>query len=183
MPKSLQDQFAGLGLVDSKKAKKLDREKRQEKRKSRKGQGNGEAQPSPEAEQARAERERKAAEERERVAAARAEREAAERAERVRQIITSNRLKRERADSDVAYNFVDERTVGTLYVPPAVRERLARGALVIVRLGDGHEIVPAETADRLEALDASVIIRRSERPGAAEEADYADFPIPEDLDW
>lgn len=66
-----------------------------------------------------------------------------------------------------------------------LRDQLIRGQLVIVRSGNGHELVPVAAAERIRDRDADVIVVWN-TPAAdlpAEDDPYKDFPIPDDLMW
>ena len=100
--------------------------------------------------------------------------------EQAKLIIEQRRLPRDQGDC--AYHFVDGKKVRKLYVTAAQRDRLASGEMVLVRHGAGFEVVEARVAEKIMTLDPRLCLPR---PGRAEEADpeYADHPIPDDLDW
>jgi len=189
LAESLQDQLRRLGLVDEKKVKAAKRDaqtKRRKKARVAKQQGRGARAPSrqtePESRQAartvlstRAERDRA----RER-ARRRSEERAALRAQ-IRQIVA--RRKKDRSAGEITFNFIDGKKVRSLYVTAEQRDSLARGAFDIVRMGEGFEIVDAEVAARLQALDPKIVVPRPASRLDAEEAAYAEHRIPDDLDW
>ena len=100
--------------------------------------------------------------------------------EQAKLIIEQRRLPRDQGDC--AYHFVDGKKVRKLYVTAAQRDSLASGEMVLVRHGAGFEVVEARVAEKIMTLDPRLCLPR---PGRAEEADpeYADHPIPDDLDW
>lgn len=100
--------------------------------------------------------------------------------EQAKLIIEQRRLPRDQGDC--AYHFVDGKKVRKLYVTAAQRDSLASGEMVLVRHGAGFEVVEARVAEKIMMLDPRLCLPR---PGRAEEADpeYADHPIPDDLDW
>jgi hypothetical protein len=86
---------------------------------------------------------------------------------------------------DIAYNFADHGIIKKLYVSARLRDQLIRGQLVIVRAGNGYELVPVACAERIRARDGDVIVvwntPAADQP--AEDDPYKDFPIPDDLMW
>jgi len=108
----------------------------------------------------------------------------------VRQIIESNRVKRE---GESEYRFNDGTRIRTLLVNETLRRQLAAGSLVIVRLGEGVELVPRPAADKIRERDASAIVvdngkdrGASTEPStgnADDDAYYAQFQVPDDLIW
>jgi uncharacterized protein YaiL (DUF2058 family) len=177
------------GLVDEAKVKAVEQSERQDKRrKSRKGKQKAkgtrraEAKATPDSRaaaaaslKARAEKDRDHA----RAMALKAEKRALKL--QVAEIV--DRRKQPRKDGEIAYHFVDGKKVKHLYVTASQRDGLSTGRLDIVRHGNGHEVVEAEIAEKLRALDPSVVVPRRERSVEEEEAAYADHPIPDDLDW
>lgn len=104
----------------------------------------------------------------------------------VRQIIETNKVKRE---GESEYRFNDGSVIRTLLVNAVLRRQLASGALVIVRHGDRFELLPRAAADKVRERDASVIVLDNAQPGAAPSTDsdddayYAQFQVPDDLVW
>lgn len=105
----------------------------------------------------------------------------------VRQIIETNKVKRE---GESEYRFNDGSVIRTLLVNAALRRQLASGALVIVRHGDGFELLPRAAADKVRERDASVIVLDNAQPSAEpstgnsdDDAYYARFQVPDDLIW
>lgn len=177
MGKSLADQLLGAGLVDGKKARKLQKEKRQ--------QGKGRAADSgPDRARLQEQQAAQAEKDRELNRQRKAEAEAHERQAQVRQLLETHRI---RSGGDIRFQFADprDRRIRQLYVSHDVRERLAKGLLAICATKDGYCIVPSETADRVAGRDPTAVMFRvdpaEERPD--EDDPYRDFPIPDDIDW
>lgn len=100
----------------------------------------------------------------------------------VRQLVESNRVPRN--DGELGYNFQDGTVIKTIYVPEAVRDKLARGQLAIVRFDDGYEVIPSEVAEKIMLRDNTCIVGHT--TNAAEHRDddpYADYQVPDDLMW
>lgn len=100
----------------------------------------------------------------------------------IRQLIETNRVAR--GDGDVAYHFEDNRKVKQLYVTADLRKKIINGQVAIVRLGDKYELVPKPVAEKIAQRDANfVVVCNSPDQGSAEEDEYADFKVPDDLMW
>ncbi|MHA6203380.1 DUF2058 domain-containing protein [Dyella soli] len=127
----------------------------------------------------RAERDRALAAERNAQAHAR------EIAAQVRQIIESNKVRRE---GEISYRFSDGEKIHSVLVNEALRTQLAKGVLVIVRAGDGHELLPRAAADKIRERDAAVIVLdhgqpAQSTPASDDDAFYSQFKVPDDLIW
>ena len=178
MGNSLQDQLLKAGLVDKQRVKQV----RSSKRKKNKQIGN-KGKPDDDgrqraqqvaAEKARRDREldRKRQEEAQRKAEA----------NELRQLIHANRIPR--GEGDVAYSFLDGDSIKRIYVTGDQQRKLARGSLAIVRQDTGYELVLPETATRIRARDERLLVLLNQ-PGTdgAEDEDYADYRVPDDLMW
>ncbi|GAB2503367.1 DUF2058 domain-containing protein [Microbulbifer agarilyticus] len=179
---SLQDQLLKAGLVDSKKAKKIGKEKRKQNKVAK---STGQAQVDEAklaAEQARAE---KVAKDRE----LNAQREAAAQqkaiAAQIKQLIERNKQpKGAKGDNDVAYHFTFEKKVKKIYVSSAVQEHLTAGRLLIVGEGEHFELVPRVIADKIAERNADMVVQPPEQSAPVDEDDpYAGYEIPDDLMW
>jgi uncharacterized protein YaiL (DUF2058 family) len=175
---SLQDQLLKAGLVDEQRAKQV----RSSKRKKGKQTG-GKVRPGDEdrrrAQQAAAEKARADAElNRRRQEETRRKAEANE----LRQLIHSNRIPR--GEGDVAYSFLDGGSVKRIYVTAAQQAKLAKGTMAVVRQDTGYELLVPEVAERVRARDESLIVVMN-KPGGdgAEDDEYADYKVPDDLMW
>ncbi len=177
---SLQDQLLKSGLVDSKKVKQANKEKRKQQRVARNG---GESPPLDGAKEAAA---RTLAEKTERDRALNAARDAAAQktaiAAQIRQMVEQNR--QPRGDGDIAHNFVYGKTIKKLYVSAAVHEHLAAGRLMIVCSRDQFDLVPRVIAEKIAERDPAAVIQPPTATAAPDEDDpYADYQIPDDLMW
>jgi len=176
---SLQDQLLKAGLIDGKKAKQIDKEKRKQQKVARKSTQPVVDEVKTAAEKARAD---KAARDR----ALNAEREAAAQqkaiAAQIKQLVANN--KQPKGNGDVAYNFTFDRKIKTIYVTEAVRDHLAAGRLVIVGLDELFELVPRVIADKIAERNADIVVQPAADSAAVDEDDpYADYQIPDDLMW
>ncbi|MGH1371315.1 MAG: DUF2058 domain-containing protein [Cellvibrionaceae bacterium] len=177
---SLQDQLLKAGLVDAKKAKK----NQKDKRKAAKVQKKSKQEVVDENKlQAQKTREDKAARDRELNAQRQAEAERKAILAQIKQLITINA--QSKGNGDIAYNFTDGKQIKKLYVNAEVQRLLTRGRLAIVKQGEGYELVPTPVADKIAERDDSFIVSLSEKAAevADEEDPYADYQIPDDLMW
>lgn len=173
----LQEQLLKAGLVKKSKVAEVAREQARQ----RHGKG-GPADPG--AVDAR----RLQAERAERDRAIEAERKAQQRVlelrAQVRQIVDSHRVRR---DGDIPYRFIDG-AVRELLVGDSQRNQLAKGTLVVVRVGESYELIPRAAAEMVYARDGDVVVDhgRTAAPPPAEDSDdawYARFKVPDDLIW
>ncbi|MDQ8036305.1 MAG: DUF2058 domain-containing protein [Pedobacter sp.] len=172
---SLKDQLMKAGLADAKKARKAEHEKRQQARDPNAESAQQIAQKA-QAEKAERDRElnRQRQEEMERKAVA----------AQIRQLIENNRI--DRKGGDISWQFTDARKIKKLYVTKAQQDQLTRGLIGIVRLGDGHELVPAVVAEKIRQRDAEAVVLLNSRKVTEEvgaDDPYADYKIPDDLMW
>ncbi|NBC22614.1 MAG: DUF2058 family protein [Gammaproteobacteria bacterium] len=203
MAGSLKDQLMQAGLVSADRARKLEKEARAEKHAKRqgapkgqpkgKGKRKGEAKPPEpsaltEAQQRARELNREKAE-RDRAqmrAIADKAKEKALRAE-IKQIIEANDQRtKTQSDDDVAFNFVHGKKVKRIYVPAQQREQISRGSLVIVNNDGQYSLLPKKAAEKVRARDPKRILvdndEKPPEPGSDDEY-YAQFQVPDDLDW
>ncbi len=181
MAKSLADQLLSAGLVDKKKVKQAQHEKRKQAKQGRKGDSGQE-----EDVQARLKREREEKAERDRqLNQQRQQAEAAKALQaQVEQIITQGRVQ---TKGEVRFNFTDARLnkIKQLYVSDDIQKQLARGQLAICALKDGYAVVSRETAQKVAERDASAVVFQADPKAEQPDEDdpYKDFQIPDDLMW
>ncbi|KIQ96542.1 DUF2058 domain-containing protein [Lysobacter sp. A03] len=182
MRNPLQDQLLKAGLVKKNKVTQVVREQN----KKRHGKASPNAAPEADAVDAQ----KLLAERVERDRALSAERNAQARANelkaQVRQIVEMHRVKRE---GEIDYRFTDGNAIRSVLVNEALRAQLAKGALVIVRHGDSHELVPRAAAEKIRERDPEAIVldhgRSDDTSSEADENDdfYSQFKVPDDLVW
>lgn len=181
---SLQDQLLKAGLVDKKKAKQTQKDKRKQDKVNRKSK-------QPQVDEAKLAVQQAQAEKAERDRQLNAERDAAAMKKaieaQIRQLIDLNKkakLDNSRAE-ELAYKFTDGTKIKNIYVSAKVQDQLVRGQLAIAKLGEGYELVPAVIAEKIAMRDDSFIVCQNTRTEdvADEEDPYADYQIPDDLMW
>ena len=103
----------------------------------------------------------------------------------IKQLITLNSIDRKRGD--LAYQFADGSKIKKIYLTKTLQDQLAYGIIVLVKLGDGYELVPKQVAEKIAQRDAACILVQntgSTEQAAVEEDDpYANYKIPDDLMW
>lgn len=190
MSNSLRDQLLKAGLVDEKKVKALQQE---ERTKHRRDKGKAKQKPreerraaiapaAPDSRKSAADALRARADKDRDLARARQIKEE-RRALKLQISDIVGRRRHARRDGEIAYNFVDGKKVKHIYVTAQQRDAIGAGRMDIVRHGNGHEVVDADVAAKLRALDPKVVVPRRDGSFKEEEAAYADHPIPDDLDW
>jgi uncharacterized protein len=177
---SLQDQLLKAGLVDAKKAKKNQKDKRKATKVQKKSKQDVVDENKLQAQKTRDE---KAARDRELNAQRQAEAERKAIVAQIKQLIQMN--VQSKGHGDIAYNFTDGKQIKKIYVNAAVQKLLTRGRLAIAKLGEGYELVPTPVADKIAERDDSFIVSVAEVTADTvdEEDPYADYQIPDDLMW
>jgi uncharacterized protein len=179
MRNPLQEQLLKAGLVNKAKAAQVVREQAKKHK--------GKAPAAPSAEQIEAQRLQAAKAEHDRALAA--ERNAQARVNearaQVRQIVEAHKVKRE---GEIAYRFTDGDKIRDVLVNESLRAQLAAGTLVIVRHGEGYELLPRVAADKVYERDAAMVVLdhgRAETGGGndADDEYYKQFEVPDDLVW
>ncbi len=181
MGNSLIDQLKKTGLVDKKMAHKVKHDQyKNKKQKTKKGsaaQLDDAKLLAKKAQTEKVERDRqinlKKKEEAERKAIA----------AQIIQLIETNRV--EDYDGEIVYNFTDNNVIKRLFVSEQIYKHLMSVRLVIVKLGEGYELVPKPVAEKIKQRDADCIINNEQplEPVADGDDPYADYKIPDDLIW
>lgn len=202
MSKSLRDQLVEAGLASASQAKKAKKQvlaeeqarkagrnansKKSGKKASKGAKAAGELPPSS-AQKARQQRSAKA--QRDQELAKQRNQKAAERAKRaqIKQIVTQNDQRSEtKDDSDVAYNFLHNKKIKRIYVPPKQVEALSKGELRIVNNDGRYHLVTAEVAQKIIERDPKWVLNTLQDNTAQDPAMddyYKKFEVPDDLDW
>jgi len=178
---SLQEQLLKAGMVDTKKAKQLEKEKR----KAAKQQPKGKPAVNEAREQARQVLAEKAERDRE---ANRHQREIAEAkaiTAQIKQLINVNCVARD--GGELAYQFTDGSKIKKLYVTNTQQKQLVNGQLAIVKFEGVYSMVPAPVAEKISQRDSAYVLvlnqDGSQDEASIEDDPYADYKIPDDLMW
>ncbi|EIK45377.1 hypothetical protein O59_002055 [Cellvibrio sp. BR] len=179
---SLQDQLLKAGLIDAKKAKQANKEKRKETNVARRSSEEVIDEVKQSAEQARLEKI-----ERDRELNRQRDLELQQKAiaAQIKQLIENHRQSKGAGNGDVEYNFTDGKLIKKMRVSPLVLEQIARGLLAVVKLGEGYELVPRIVADKIAQRDDKfVVVANTKQDNKVDEDDpYKDYVIPDDLMW
>jgi hypothetical protein len=181
MSQTLRDQLLKAGLVSRKQVHQADRQIGQQQFKQSKGRKK-DSQDDLRNQSVRQAQAIKATRDRElnRQKQARAELKARE--AQLKQLVAQHRLPD--IASDDFYNFVDDGKVRRIPADAAVRARIVRGDLCVVRSGPGYVLVPSDAAIRIrECCEKAVINLDSERDNAGIDKYYEEFKVPDDLVW
>jgi uncharacterized protein YaiL (DUF2058 family) len=177
MSMSLREQLLAAGLGTKKQAKEAERQQHREIKNKASKQAEHEKR-MVEARAAKAARDQEINRKRQ---------ENLERKERwaqIKQLIEQHRIAK--PESDEYYNFIDREKVRRFPVDAALRERIVRGEVVIVRCEGRYDVVLPEIAERIrEREPRAVVSLQAKEPAApADENDpYKDYVVPDDLMW
>ena len=198
MSKSLQDQLLGANLIDSKKAKKISKEKRKTKNVQRRNKDTQLTETQAAALKAKQEKL-----ERDALLNKQKNDEAAQKAIAAQVIQMIKQFRLSQTTGDTEYNFTDGKVIKKLRVSNNISTEIIRGRLCIAKLQDQYEIIPRPVAEKIRERDDSAIIVFNKMPSeqkthiqdndaantdthteaTSDEEYYAQFEIPDDLDW
>ncbi|MFI3188927.1 nucleoprotein/polynucleotide-associated enzyme [Crenothrix sp. D3] len=101
----------------------------------------------------------------------------------IKQLIEQNKLPRD--EEGIAYRFINNNKVKTLYVSEIMRTQLINGQLAIVKLGKSYEVVTAEVAKKISERNADSVLVHNEPAANLAQVDdpYSDYAVPDDLMW
>lgn len=175
MAGSLKDQLLKAGLVSQQQVKKAAHEKRKNK--------DGDKQQQAAADAARRAAEQKAERDRELNRQRQEEAERKANAAAIRQLIEANRL--DKTAGEIPYNFTDGTKIRRIYVTAELHAQLLKGTLCLAKLGQRHELVRPDVAEKIRARDPSRIIMPATDTKDTPAADdpYAAYQVPDDLIW
>lgn len=178
---SLQDQLLKAGLIDNKKAKQANKEKRKEQRVARRDKNAVDTE--------KLEREQAAAEKQARDRELNRQREEALQQKaivaQIKQLISNNRQRKRGIGEEVEYHFTDQKRIKKMHVGADINRQLAMGQLAIVKLDDSYELVPRMVADKIAQRDPSFVVALNDtsKQTVDEDDPYKDYQIPDDLMW
>jgi len=180
---SLKDKLLKAGLIDPKKAKQAEKEKRKENNQARRT-GHSEQDEVKAAAQAA----RDAKVERDRELNRQRDQEAEQKAlqAQIRQLVTNHRQAKGAGPGDTEFNFTHHSRIKKMRVSTKVHRQIVLGHLAIVCVGDAYELVPRVVANKIAQRDpAAVLVDNYSAQGAevAEDDPYKDYVIPDDLMW
>ena len=176
---SLQDQLLKAGLVDKKKAHKINKTKNKQVKQKQKNKieitdetklATQQAQTKKVARDRQLNLQRKAEAERKAVAA------------QIRQLVEMNRQTGDEGNID--YSFTDGTLIKRMVVTETQLTQLSNGRLCIIKLDERYELIPTLVAENIRMRDENTQILSNQTTEAPDEDDpYADFQVPDDLMW
>lgn len=175
---ALQAQLLKAGLVDAKKAKKINQQQQHAKK-------TGQDQTDLEIRQslAQAQQEKLAKDQAlNKQKQAEIERKTAE--ANIRQMLTQHQIKD--TQGDTAYQFIDQQKVKKIYISQALYEQIVAGRVWIARLETSHVLLPRALGEKIaqRAPDVIVVNNSLDKAQISDEDDpYAAYVIPDDLMW
>lgn len=185
MGNSLQDQLKNSGLIDDKKAKQLKRAKSKEDKVARKASGKGSA-----VDERKLELDRKKAEQVERDRKLNFDKNAKEQRKaisaQIKQLIQRNSISlgEDGKAGDKKYSFADGSKIKHMWISQQQVNQLSNGQIAIVKDLDKFALVPLVVAEKIAQRDAGAILFKAEKSvEPAADDPYADYQIPDDLDW
>lgn len=100
----------------------------------------------------------------------------------INQLITKNRIERG-DDCDIAYNFEHGGKVNRIYISKEMQQQIAKGKLGIARIEGKYELVPKPVAEKIQLRNEGRVVLFNDVQKTAEDDEYADYQIPDDLIW
>ncbi len=180
---SLADQLLNMGVVDKKKAKKSQHQKRQTDNKNRKAVKSGK---EVKADGMKQELEQAALEKQQRDLDLNKQRDAelASKAlvAEVGQIVQQHIIAIPK-EAELAYNFTHSNKVKKMYITSEQQKELTQGYLAIAIVGEHYALIPDKIAERIESRLPELVIRTQAEEQSNDNDPYADYEIPDDLMW
>lgn len=174
----------GSGLVDKKKAKSIQKEKRNKRKQAGKGQ---EDQDKLE-QQRRVEEQRriKQAKDKELNLIKKQVLEQKAILAQVKQLIETNKI--ERQTGEIGFQFADNKKIKKIFVNEEQHRHLSNGLLAIVKLDEEYILIPCTVAQKIAQRDMTSLVYLSTKTGVDEDEEhnddpYKDYVIPDDLMW
>jgi len=180
---SLADQLLNVGVVDKKKAKKSQHQKRKTENNNRKAVKSGKHVDTDTMQQ---QIEQAARDKQQRDLELNKQRDAEQASKalvaEVGQIAQQHKVAIPK-EAEVAYNFTYNNKVKKLYITSEQQKELTQGYLAIAVTGETYTLIPDKIAARIENRLPELVIRTQVEQETDENDPYADYQIPDDLMW
>ena len=99
----------------------------------------------------------------------------------IHQIVAMNRVEER---GDIEHRFPDGSTITTMRLTDMQRRAVINGVLAIVKTNDQYDLIPRKAAQKIAERDESLIlVCNNHTDEQAEDDEYADFQVPDDLMW
>lgn len=186
MAKSLQEQLLGAGLVDNKKAKSIQKDKRIKRKQTGKGQVQKEklqqVQRVEEQKRVKLDKDR----ELDRIKKLASDKISVR--AQVKQLIQSNKV--ERQPGEVGFQFSVGKKIKKIYIGEEQQRHLSKGLLAIALFNDEYIFISHAVAEKIIQREASSIVYIKSKSDSdfndneqSEIDPYEDYKIPDDLMW
>ena len=102
--------------------------------------------------------------------------------DQIRQIINKNVIE---VEGDISFHFVDNKKIKKLFVSKKIAEDLSKGRMAVVKEDERYSVVPAKAAIQIQDRKAEcvILLNTPETKDSDPDDPYAEFPIPDDLEW
>jgi len=101
----------------------------------------------------------------------------------VNQLINDNLIRRGE-DCELVYNFEHMDKVKRIYINEDMKKKIIQGVLGMARIDGRYELVPKAVAEKIQQRNEKRIVLFDSSDQAVDENDpYADYQIPDDLEW
>jgi len=100
----------------------------------------------------------------------------------IKAIIEADKIEKTAGES--AHSYLVGKRIKQMFVSEPIQKQLVSGELVITRLNGSTYLIPAETGERVSALNPDwVVIKPNDNSSDETDSDYADYQVPDDLKW
>ena len=179
MSNPFQDQLLKAGLVTKKQVQKVQQEKNKKykQQRSKKTQAVDETKlKAQQVAQKKAERDRELNKRKEEQAQQKAI------SIEINQLITNNCLARDES-CDIVYNFDHNKKVRRIYVNAEMKQQIVQGKVGVARIEGRYELVLKSIAEKIQQRNAKRVVIFDTQEKVAENDDYSEYEIPDDLTW
>lgn len=185
MAGSLRDQLLKAGLVDKNKAKKSQHQERKTNTQNRQAAKSGKKVKAKGQDiQQKILKEQRAKQKRDHELNKQRDLELAKKAmhAEVRQIILQNLVDVPK-NAETEYHFTHDKKVKKIYITDNQQQQLVKSQLAIVFFDLQYKLIPDSVAEKIEDRIPDLLIRIKPDAGLDKDDPYADFQVPDDLQW
>ncbi len=100
----------------------------------------------------------------------------------IKEIIDGNKV--ENTKGELAHSYLVGKRIKQMFINEECKNKLIAGELVITRLNGSTYLIPAEEGVRVKALNPDWVVITPTSDGSGDiDDEYADFQVPDDLQW
>lgn len=100
----------------------------------------------------------------------------------IKAIIDTSKV--ENTKGELAHSYIVGKRIKQMFISELCKNKLVAGELVITRLNGGTFLIPAEEGEKVKALNPDWVVITPSSDGSNDiDDDYADFQVPDDLQW